>query len=81
MFLELGEVDDLVVQARRGFPREPEEAGGEEDVLAGGEIGVETGAELDDRAEAPVDLHGPLRRHEDAREELQQRALARAVVT
>ena len=49
------------------------------DVLAAGQFGVKAGAHLQQRTDAPLDLHLPLGGCGDAREDLEQRALARAV--
>ena len=50
-----------------------------EDVLAPRELGVEPGAQLQQRCDAPVQLHRPRRRRQRSANELQQRRLARAV--
>ena len=59
--------------------RHPEDRAVEEDVLASGQLRVEAGADLEQRADASVDLRAALRRERDLREDAQQRALARAV--
>ena len=53
--LELGERDDVVEDASVSPPRQPEERGVQVDVLAPGQLGVEAGAELEQRGEpSPV---------------------------
>ena len=49
------------------------------DVLAPGQLGVKAGAHLQQAAHPPVDLGPPAGRLGDAGEDLEQRALARAV--
>src|SRR3954463_6297227 len=51
------------------------------DVLDARELGVEAGADLDQRPDAPTDLDRPGRRREDPGEQLQQRRLPRAVLS
>ena len=79
--LELGEGDDLVDARAQLFLREPVDRTGEEDVLDGGVLGVEAGADLEQRRDPPADAHAPGIRTQDPREHLQHRALARAVAT
>jgi hypothetical protein len=75
----LGEGEDLVELARDVGALHAEDRAAQEDVLAAGELAVEPGADLEQRADAPAHLGEPLRGPRDAREDLQQRALARAV--
>ncbi len=78
--LELRERDD-VVERGVGLPaRQAEERGVEVDVLAPGELGVEPGAELEQRREAAALADRPRGRPQDPRDALQERRLARAVV-
>src|SRR5262249_31998476 len=51
----------------------------EVDVLAAGELGMKSCAELDERHDAAGDAHAPAGRPRDARDQLQQRRLAGAV--
>ena len=53
--LELGELDDLVEAPRDFLLRQPEHDAVDEDVLAAGDLGMEAGAELDQRGDAAVD--------------------------
>ena len=78
--LELGERDDLVEAALEVAPRHAEDRAVEEDVLAAGQILLESRAQLEQRRDLldPGDRAG--RRGEDARDALQERRLARAVV-
>ena len=50
--LELGERDDLVEDLRDVAPRQAEDRPVQEEVLAAGEVGVESGAELEERGDA-----------------------------
>ena len=77
--LELGERDDLVHQLANACAREPVDRPVQEDVLAPGEIGMETRAELEQRRDAPRRLDASRRRLDDPRDETQERRLARAV--
>ena len=77
--LHLGELDDLVealVIFRLG---QAEHDAVDEDVLAPGDLGMEAGAELDQRRDPSVHLDRAVGRLGDARDELQQRALAGSV--
>ena len=56
-----------------------EDRAAEEDVLAAGQLGMEAGADLEQRAHAAGELDAPLGRRRDPREHLQQRRLAGAV--
>ena len=49
--LELGELDDLVEAAATSCALQPEERAVEVDVLAAGQLGVDAGADLDERAD------------------------------
>src|SRR5207302_4464402 len=77
--LDAGELDDLVELGGDLLAGHAEDRAVEVDVLTAGEVGVETGADLDQRAEAAVDLVGAALGAKDAAEELERRALARAV--
>ena len=63
---QLGELDDLVEAPRDLALRKPEHDAVDEDVLAAGNLGMESGAELDERGDPPVDRHGARRRLGDA---------------
>ncbi len=51
----------------------------DEDVLAAGNLGMEAGAELDERGDRPLHRHRAGRRLRDAGHQLERRALARPV--
>src|SRR5436190_4269545 len=61
--------------------RQPEQPGAEIHVLAAGQLGVEPGAELDQRDHVSADAHHSARRPRDARDELEERRLAGAVAS
>jgi hypothetical protein len=69
---ELRECDDLVELPRDLAPPHPEDGAVEVDVLAARELGVEAGADLEQRAHLAADHCAPGRRWRDAREDLQQ---------
>ena len=78
--LDVGEGDDLVEAAADLGAAHAEDRAVEEDVLAAGQLGVEAGPDLEQRADAAGHV-GPARgRLGDPREDFQQRALAGAVV-
>ncbi len=77
--LELREPHDAVVASPRVAVREAEQARVQVDVLGAGQIGMEADAELDQRRDAAVRRDRARRRPQDAGDDLQQRALARAV--
>src|SRR5207253_1510665 len=58
---------------------EPEQRAVEEDVFAPGELGIEAGAELEERGDAAAHLDAAGGRPKGAGDELEQRALAAAV--
>src|SRR2546422_3871688 len=77
--LDLGERDDLVeLRLDLGLPH-PENRPVEVHVLPAGELGVEARPDLEERADPAVNLGLPFGWLGDAREDLQQRALAGAV--
>ena len=78
--LELGERDDVVVDALGVPAREPQERRVQVDVLSSRELGVEPGAELQERRHAAAGADRALARPQDAGDALQQRRLAGAVV-
>ena len=78
---ELGEVDDRVERAVDLALGQPIDRSVHVDVLASGEIGVETRAELQHRGDQPCTLDGPRLRLENPGHELEQRALAGTVLT
>ena len=77
--LDLGERDDLVELPLDLAAAHAEDGAVQIDVLAAGQLRMEAGADLEQRADAAVDLDAPRRRLGDARQDLQQRALAGAV--
>src|SRR5574340_1850086 len=77
--LELGELDDLVEAARHLALRQPEHDPVDEHVLAAGNLGVKAGAQLDQRRDPARHRQRPAARLGDAGDELEHRALARAV--
>src|SRR5438067_694 len=62
-------------------PAEPQHDGVDDHVVAGGQLGVESHAELDERREAAADVDPPRVGLVDARDALEQRALAASVAT
>ncbi len=79
--LDPGELDDRVELLTHLGAAHPEDRSREEDVLPPREVDVEAGADLEQRADPPADLGPAFGRHRDARQELEQRALPRAVAT
>ncbi len=79
--LDAGELDDRVELAAHLDAAHPEDRSREEDVLSPREIDVKAGADFEQRADPPADLGPAFGRHRDARQELEQRALPRAVAT
>ena len=78
--LDLGEGDDLVELARDLGARHAEDGAVEVDVLAAGQLGVKAGADFEQaRRRGRGSSTRPSRRLGDARQDLQQRALAGAV--
>ena len=78
--LDVGERDDLVEAAADLGAAHAEDRAVEEDVLAPGQLRVEAGADLEQRADPAGHLGPAGARLGDPREDLQQRALAGAVV-
>ncbi len=78
--LDAGEVDDVVEVPVGLLARQAEDRGVEVDVLPAGEVGVEAGAELEQRGEPTATVDGARGGLDDAADDLEQRALARAVV-
>jgi hypothetical protein len=79
--LDLGESDDLV-EAPVDLPSgEPEQNSVQVDVLPAGELAVEARPDLEQRADAAVERGAAVGRLRDARENLQERALAGSVPT
>ena len=76
---QLGEVDHLLVALARLHRREAEHDPVEDHVVARREVRVEADAELDERRHPAVDPDLAARRLVDAGDQLEQRALARAV--
>src|SRR5262249_4419567 len=77
---DVGELDDLVEAALDLAPFHVEDRAVEEDVLPPGELGVEAGADLEQRSNPATQLHLALRRRGDPGEDLEQGALAGSVV-
>jgi hypothetical protein len=77
--LQPGERDDLVEPARDLALRQPEHHAVDVDVLASRDLGMKPGAQLDQRRHPAGDGNRSGGRLADARQELEHRALARAV--
>jgi hypothetical protein len=78
--LELGEVDDLVESSLDLGAPHPEDRAVQVDVLPSRQLRMKARPHLEQRADAAGDLGPPGRRFGDAGQDLQQRALAGAVV-
>jgi len=76
---EFGEVEDGVGAATGLGGGNADEDGGEDDVLAAGEFGIEAGAEFEKGRDAAADQELALGGREDACDELEEGALAGAV--
>ena len=74
--LNFGERDDLVEAACDTRAIQSQDRPVEIDVVPAGELGMETGADLQERPDASANLGVPGGGVGDAREQLQQRALA-----
>jgi hypothetical protein len=74
--LELREGDDVVEAGARLAPRQAEHRRVDDHVVARREVRVEADAQLDERRQAPVDADGAAVELVDAREALEQGALA-----
>src|SRR4029453_14785280 len=74
------EVDDVVDLAANLPPRHAEHGAVEIDVLTTRQLRAEAGSDLEQAAHSAANDGLPLRRRRDAREDLQQRGLARAVL-
>ena len=77
--LELRERDDLVHRLEDLSPPEAVDGAGQKDVLAAGEVGVEAGAELEQRADGSADGYPACRRLDDPGDEREERRLPGAV--
>jgi hypothetical protein len=77
--LDAGELDDRVELALDLGAAHAQDRAVQVDVLAAGQLRVEAGADLEQRADPPAQLGAALRRLGDPREQLQERALAGAV--
>jgi len=73
--VDAGEVDDGVELPRDLGARHAHDRALQVDVLAAGQIGVKAGGDLDEPADAALDVHAPA----DLREQLEDRRLAGAV--
>ncbi len=78
--LEFGELNDVLDALLGVAVAETVEAGVEEDVFVAAELGMEADAKLDERGDAAVGDDLPLTGFQDAGDDLQQGALAGAVV-
>ena len=76
---DLGEIHDLVEFALDFNPLHAQDGAVQVDVLAPGQFGVEAGAHLEQAGDAALDLDPPAGGGGDAREDLEQGALAGAV--
>ena len=76
---QAGELHDVGVAALDLLAGEPQHGAVDEDVLASRDLGVEAGAELDERRHPAGDDDPPRRRLEHAGHQLEHRRLARAV--
>ena len=76
---ELAELDDVVQPCVDVRLAEPVDRAAEIDVLAAREVGMEARAELEQRADSPVDGEPPARGAEHAGDHPEQRRLSRAV--
>ena len=76
---ELREVDDVVEAIVNLTLGQAQHDPVDEHVLAPGDFGMESGAELDERGDPPIDPHAARRRLRDAGDQLERRALPRAV--
>ena len=77
--LDAGERDDRIELAANLGAGHAQDRAVEEDVLAPGQLLIESGADFQQAADAAVEIDLPLGHLGDARQNLQQRALARAV--
>ena len=77
--LQFGKLDDLVEPRGHIGAAVAEDRAVEINVLARGKVGVKARAELDEGSDAPVGFHRALGRLQNAGDDFQKRALARAV--
>ncbi len=77
---ELRKLDDGVVPLAHRRRRIPHQGGAQIDVVAPAQLRTEAGRQLEEAAHTPAHDDAPARRPEDAGDQPQQRALARAVV-
>src|SRR5262249_34312337 len=71
-----GEIDDLVELLANFGTAHSEDRAVEEDVLAAGELGVETGADFQEAGDAAVDFDAASRRLGDLRENFEECAFS-----
>src|SRR6185369_7530605 len=76
---DAGEFDDAIEARVDLAPRETEHDAVDVDVLPSGDLGMESGAELDERGDPSLHRHRSGGRLEDAGDDLQHRRFARAV--
>jgi hypothetical protein len=79
--LDAGEGDDLVELGGDLAPPHAENRAVHEDVLASGQLGMKSGPDLEQRPDPTRDVDVSFARLGDPRQDLQQRALPRAVPT
>ena len=76
---DVGESHDLIELLLDLRPPHAEDGTAHVHVFAAGELGMESGARLEERADSTLDPHPAFRRGDDAGQDLEQGALARAV--
>ena len=76
---ELGELDDLVEAPADVGPAHAEDLAVEPDVLAGGQLGMDAGTDLDQRGDTSANADASGGRIRDARDELERGGFPRPV--
>ena len=76
---QAGELDDLVELPRDLAALHVQDGALEINVLAAGQVGMESGRDLDERADAPMNLAAPARRRDDPVQQLQRGRFAGAI--
>jgi hypothetical protein len=79
--LDAREIDDLVELGQHFPTRHAEDGAVQEDVLAPGQLGMETGSDFEQAGYSTVEFHSPARRLQNARQDLEQGRLSGAVAT